>query len=219
MGGVSHVPTPFAQSLEALRTYTERHVCRPNEEVLTNWSGVSYHAAARNALARDTLGQFTCFLDTDQTFKPTILGDLWRMMQRQEWDVATGVYFQKGAPHMPLMYRKRDDDEGSFEMISGFPKDRPFIIAGAGAGCLLVRNTVFDTIREQMGEGPFDIIPPYSEDLSFCRRLDQLGIELWCDPFVRTNHLRAAEVTEDDHEQAAAGMEVVRHPAMALEVP
>lgn len=218
MGGLQSLPTPFAQSLERLRTYTERYVALPNEDVRTNWAGHSYHASARNALAGDErLGEWTLMLDTDQQFPPDLLGNLLRTLREHSMDVLTGVYHQKAPPHLPLLYRARRD--GSFQILSDFPREQPFRIAAAGAGCLLVRNEVFERIEAELGEGPFDIRPPYSEDLSFCRRLQDLEIEIWCEPRVTTEHLRLVGVTAEDHREATGGLEVVRYPAVAMEVP
>ncbi len=219
MGGIETVPSSFCRSLEQLRTYTERHVTLSNEEVITTWASNTYHVSARNELASKRMGEFTLMLDTDQVFRPSLLGDLWRTMKEHNLDVVTGVYYQKRAPHMPLLYRLRDDEDETFQILSDFPRDMPFQVAAAGAGCLLIRNEVFVRIERKFKQGPFDIINPYSEDLSFFRRLKDLGIETWCDPRVTTRHLRTVEVTDEDHHKAAAGMAVERYPAVALEVP
>lgn len=218
MGGIETVPTSFCRSLERLRTYTERHVTLSNEEVLTTWASNSYHVSARNELASKRMGEFTLMLDTDQVFRPSTLGDLWRTMREHNMLVLTGVYYQKQAPFMPLLYRMREDEDQTFQMLTDFPRDMPFRVAAAGAGCLLIRNEVLARIERELGEGPFDIRHPFSEDLSFFRRLMDLEIEVWCDPRVATRHLRTVEVTDEDHRDATGGMQVKRYPAVALEV-
>lgn len=216
MAGVPSVPTPFAMSLARMVVYNERWVAPPNADIRYVPAGHSYHASARNSLANQRQGEWTLMLDTDQEFAPDTLGSLLRTMNAHEMDVVTGVYYQKGPPHMPLVYRARE--EGGFQILSEFPDDKPFRVAAAGAGCLLIRNTVFDRIEAAGDEGPFSIRPPLSEDLSFFDRLLELDIEVWCDPRVQTGHLQSVAITAEDHRRAVGGMETIRYPAVALEV-
>lgn len=217
MSGTHFVHTEFMLALMRMAIYNERYVALPTDDILYHGVPFSYHVAARNELANQREGEWTFFLDTDQRFDPDVLCRLHHTMDKHTIDVVTGVYYQRGEPHLPVIYRARDD--GTFQIISRFPDDRPFVVVAAGAGCLLVRNTVFDRIEAELGESPFDIRHPLSEDLSFFKRLQELKVEVWCDPRVEAEHLRIVGVTANDHARAVATLPQDEHPVVIIEVP
>ena len=78
-----------------------------------------------------------------------------------------------------------------------FPSHDPN--ASAGAGCLLVRKSVYDRCKKELKENPFDITHPYGEDHSFFLRLKRLGIQAYCDPLITLNHLRYDPISMDSY--------------------
>ena len=215
MGGVPAVYTEFAWALMQFAQLNERFVQGPTEEILYLLTRQSYHASARNELAARMEGDWLFMLDTDQTFAPSVLQRLLRPFQEHDLDIITGLYYQKGPPYLPVLFRwllpqpltpspaGRGGRDGGAQFISGFNDDTLLKVDAAGAGCLLVRRRVFDRIALELGEEPFTPFDGYSEDLSFFKRCQRLGIEAWCHPAVEMEHLRTAAVTRQDHNQAA----------------
>lgn len=71
----------------------------------------------------------------------------------------------------------------------------PIKVAATGTGCLLVSRDAAEKVRSQFGNSWFDQVRYntrakmwLSEDLSFCYRLATVGISIYIDPKVKTNH-------------------------------
>lgn len=204
MGGVPFVHTPFARFLADLIQYNAHYLCQPNEQVRYVWADVSYHVSARNSLVLKSMGDWILMLDCDQVADPDVLVRLLNSMESIGCDVLTAAYFFKTEPHLPIIY-KWDEDQGGLRSIAKMP-DGPFRIDGCGGGCLLVKTPVYDLLRED-GGGPFDVIAPYSEDLSFAVRCRQHEIEMWCDPRIESRHLSLQQVGTACYRNSVIGIE------------
>jgi GT2 family glycosyltransferase len=75
----------------------------------------------------------------------------------------------------------------------------PLQVAGTGTGCLLISRLAAEKVRGQYGDTWFDQVRYntkrklwLSEDLSFCYRLATVGIPIFVDPQVKTNHQKIA---------------------------
>jgi GT2 family glycosyltransferase len=192
MSGIHSLPTPFVKCLVDMVAYNNEYLLQENEQIYYNFANVSYHSMARNRLASEIRGSWILMLDTDQTFPSDMLARLLWIADQYELDVLTGLYHQKSEPYNPVIYLLNDKDR--FEYIVGWNKDKAIIpIDSAGGGCLLIRNHILKTM---FGKGmlPFSEIEGNSEDHSFFRKLKALGIQAYCAPDVRVNHLRWSEV-------------------------
>lgn len=199
MGGLLSVPTDFCMSLARMVQYNTEYLCQSGEYIHLDVAGTSYHAWARNGLADRMLGEFLLMLDTDQIFEPDLLCRLLSLMNQSDIDVLTGIYRYKVPPYYPVIYHW--DQKIGYRIISSWDKDAELFEVGcAGAGCLLVRGKVFERIRKELCEAPFDPIVPYSEDFSFFRRLRSLAIKAWCAPAIQTGHLVNQPVTVQQNE-------------------
>lgn len=191
MGGVMSLPELFVWSWTQMLQYNAIYAMQPNADIFYTRATVSYHSMARNSLADSMRGDWLLMLDTDIAFDPDLLARMLFLFESEKLDVLSGLYLHKGHPHPPVLYTWSKDGE-QLEHLGDWdkPEGRYLIpIASAGAGCLLVRRSVFERIREELKESPFDIIHPYGEDHSFFRRLKKLGIQAYCDPSVEVNHL------------------------------
>lgn len=78
-------------------------------------------------------------------------------------------------------------------------------VAGTGTGCLLVSRRALELVRNEFGDCWFDQVSypqrgerkpmRISEDLSFCYRLGVVGIGVYIDLDVRTNHMKTLWVS------------------------
>lgn len=204
MGGVMAVPEPFAWSWGQMVQYNAEYLCEPNECVHYCRATISIHSAARNSIVQQFKGDWLLMLDTDHVFDPDIAARMVFKMNKYHMDVLSGIYHYKSPPYAPVLYTWAEDGE-RMQILGDWERpDPPYFIpvAAAGAGCLMVRRSVFQCIKEELKEEPFDITPPFGEDMSFFRRLKKLGIQAYCDPALECNHLRLHPVSSKDYNPA-----------------
>lgn len=162
-------------------------------------------AANRNKVAADFLstdGEWLFMVDTDMGFAPDTVDRLVAAADPKARPVVGGLCFGVNriaeAPFhgerfrvRPTVYEWDDGDEPGFRPVLDYPRDRLVRVDGTGAACLLVHRGVLERLRS-IGDGWFDPISlgghRFSEDLSFCLRLRELGIPLHVDTGVKTTH-------------------------------
>ena len=190
------MPTPFLWAWTQFLQYNGKHL-GPIHYINTS---SSFHAKARNQIVEETKGDWVLMLDTDQTFGPDILHRMLIRMEKDDLDVLTGMYQFKQPPHSPVLFKWNGDATIRLQEYQAHAYDQfhYFPVECAGAGCLLVKDRVFERILKELKENPFDIITPLGEDFSFFKRLQRLGIESWCDPAITCEHLTWRGVTRND---------------------
>jgi len=201
MGGVISVPEAFCNSWGKLVQWNSEYFCEGNETLLYDRVGVSYHAYARNCLVEKMKGDFLLMLDTDIVFDPDLLGRMINCMNKHKIDVLAGLYCYKAPPHSPVLYHWNKESE-AFQPIGDWDKTAEiFEVGSSGAGCLLVKKSVYQRIKDELNEGPFDIINPWSEDHSFFRRLTKLGIKAYCNPNIYVSHISLKPIGLEDYDK------------------
>ena len=203
LGGVWATPEAFTWSWSQMIAFNFDYVCKPNETIHYIRAPVSDHGPARNWIVSHAKGDWVLMLDTDHSFEPDLCARMLHRINTFSIDVLTGLYRQKEPPYGPMIYRLPDkSDDGrkdGFQVISAWDSKAQLIpVDSAGAGCLMVRRSVFHRIRDELHEKPFDRLEDLSEDHSFFVRLKRLGIEAWCDTRIECWHLRAQRVTDGE---------------------
>lgn len=200
LGGLASLLEPFCWSWGQMCVYNGEYLAGPGEYVHTYRARVSDHAVARNAIVDHFLGDWLVMLDTDHEFEPDLVARLLNAANQYGLDVLSGLYMFKTPPHYPLAFEwlpNADDDGEHLQQIIGWNVGAGFLEVGsAGGGCLFVRRSVFDRIRDELGELPFEHIAPFSEDHSFFLRLRRLGIPAFVATHIESNHLAVRRVTE-----------------------
>ena len=85
-----------------------------------------------------------------------------------------------------------------------FEPEKPFRVRGMGTGLMLIKREVFKKMKESYPElnythydrkmfSYFEMTKAkngnlLSEDLSFCSRVDEMGMEMWVYPWAKTTH-------------------------------
>lgn len=188
LGGIFAIHEPFVHSWGNLIQYNNEYVIEPGQMIHYDRSTISYHAFARNSLVERMFGDFILFLDQDHQYEPDLLARMLHRLEKYKIDVLTGLYLYRQKPHAPLLYKWNGTN--GYEIIGKWDQSlKIFEVQSSGGGCLLVRKSVFDRIKNELGEQPFDIEHPYSEDHSFFNRLRKLGIKAYCDPRIECHHL------------------------------
>ena len=165
---------------------------------------------ARNTLAKQAVNEGydrVLWLDSDMDFRPDLLKQLSEDMDEGR-ELVSGLYFKRKAPVKPVIYKdigmlKNENDDGMTPVAipyDDYPEDSIFSIAGCGFGGCLVSVDLIKRIGEKYGL-PFSPIMGFGEDLSFCIRATELGVELFCDSRVKMGHVGLGTITEETYKQ------------------
>lgn len=188
LGGIMSLPTPFVWSWGNMLLHTQS-MCRPGDYINPDCARHGLHDFARNELVSRMLGDWLLMLDTDTTFEADFAARLIATMHRNNVDVLTGIYSVKSPPYSPVLWMFNLENDMPERIGDWDWNSEIFPVGAAGGGCLLVRRRVFDRIRTELKEQPFDRIGVKGEDFSFFRRLQKLGIQAWCAWKVEMVHL------------------------------
>jgi hypothetical protein len=191
MGGTPFNHENFTWCWGELVKYTTMYFARRDEEVHIVKATASYHEAARNELVSKMMGDWLLMLDMDHEYEPDLVVRMLDRMNRANVDAVTGFYVKRNPPHLPLLYSRNksgNPNDPWQQLASWNPPNASAKVDGCGAGCLLVKRTVYERCIREFGP-PFSVEPPYSEDISFCRRLSKMGVQILCDPRIQYRHL------------------------------
>ncbi len=155
---------------------------------------------ARNRIVREALrtgAEYIWFLDADQPMfpgdplQPGRANDLDALLAHKR-DAVIPLSSRSGSPFLPLLFSQIQDD-GTYAAQRYLDVDDHGLIpvAAAGMAGLLIRTEIL----LKMGldgwfefKHPVDNADDYNEDLSFYKRLQNMGVQLYCDLNVRFGH-------------------------------
>ena len=163
---------------------------------------------ARNQLAKQAVTEGydrVLWLDSDMDFQPDLLKQLSADMDEGR-EFVTGLYFKRKAPVKPVIYKelgfyKDENVEGVTPVAvpyEDYPKDSVFPIAACGFGGCLVSVDLIKRVGDKFGL-PFSPVMGFGEDLSFCTRVSELGVEMYCDSMVKMGHVGLGTITEETY--------------------
>jgi len=156
---------------------------------------------SRNNLCKQALqidADYVLFLDSDMVFEPDLLE---RMMKHMEdgKDIVTGLYFRRGSPFTPVIFKEFIPGEGKDETVvkgyEDYPAGEIFEVAACGGGALMISKKVLVDVALNYHTW-FDPIFHAGEDMSFCWRARELGYKIWCDSTIPLGHVGQMIVTE-----------------------
>lgn len=204
MLGVPFVHAEFCWSLAQMIQYSNEYICKHGEIIHLVKPTLTYHAAARNDIVRNMLGDWILMLDCDHSFAPDMLARLLYLSNSfkvagVDVDVLSAIYFYRMPPHGPLLYHWNDKHTGFVQLVNWDEHARIMEIDSAGGGSLFIRRSVIERMYNELKEEPFSIIPPFSEDHSFFVRLEKLGIKAWAAPGIQSHHLLTKPLGVDDY--------------------
>lgn len=151
--------------------------------------------SAREQIANKAINEgytHVLWLDSDMVFGEDILDDLMFCGKQ----IVSGIYHTRKKGYISVIFKSIDPDK--FEWFEEYPNE-PFRIAGCGFGCVLTDTEVLRSVQQKFGMCFFPI-PRQGEDLAFCKRAQDLGFELWCDPTVVCGHIGHIAIYPEDHE-------------------
>lgn len=161
---------------------------------------------ARNNLAAQAINEGydrILWLDSDMVFKPDLLVKLARDMDEGR-EYVSAIYFKRKPPFTPTFYKdliySHDKEKNELNITLNsymdYPKDTIFPIAGSGMAGTLMAVDLIKKVGAAFGH-PFSPMLGMGEDISFCWRVQQLGVEMYCDSRVKMGHVGLATFNED----------------------
>lgn len=142
------------------------------------------------------------WLDSDMVFEPDILLKL----QAHDLEMVTGIYVKRYQPTEPVLYKtinvpklnkKTGTLEKNIKSYTDYPQNKLFRVAGCGFGCVLTKTSLLKKVWDEFGPA-FNPLPWAGEDISFCYRVKQLGLPIFCDSSVSCGHIGKKIFTEAD---------------------
>ena len=158
---------------------------------------------SRNKLAGYAMemeADYILWLDSDMVFQPDTLERMIQTLdEHKEIDILSGLYFRRGQPFTPVLYKKLETDaEGNtvWEDYIDFPEGL-FEVAGCGFGCVLMRtDCLLDIAAKENGGMWFTPLRDCGEDCAFCIRARENGYRIFCDSSIDLGHMAYTPVTK-----------------------
>lgn len=161
---------------------------------------------ARNKLAQAALFEGfdrIAWFDSDMTFAPDTLTRLSARMD-QGAEFVTGLYFTRKPQYKPVIYSeigtRTDEHKQVIPYATNFvdyPRNSYFEIAGAGfGGCMMTTELLTKIAKFGL---PFSPVHGFGEDLSFCLKVAQVGVKMWCDSSIKLGHMAHVEINEGNY--------------------
>lgn len=193
---------------------TSQRIIREGGKELRGVVGTMGVASGRNKIVRDFLdntdGEWLFMVDTDMGFaddtvdrlvqaadpvSAPVVGALCFAIKRQ----ARGPFYAERFRIAPTLYTWHElADEVGFRPMLDYPRDQLVLTSGTGAACLLMHRDALAKVRAQFGDAWFEPITHptgdkgrprgFSEDLSFCIRLQAVDLPVHVDTSVKTCH-------------------------------
>ena len=187
------IPHQFASSLLNLR--------KTNDTAYAFQSGSLIYDSRNNFVVNAIEKGYDriLWLDSDMKFEPDTLERLNKHLD-DGCEFVAGLFFKRRIPTTPVIYKRLDyitdgTVRASVESMTDYPQDQLFRIAGCGFGVVMTTVDLCRRVWDRFGP-PFNPLPNMGEDFSFCWRVTQLGVPMWCDSSVKCGHIGIYEYGE-----------------------
>lgn len=143
-------------------------------------------------------GEYThvLWLDADMVFEP----DIFEKLLNDKKDMVCGLF------------RSRHDNRRAYALFSSlYPAVRYealesnpellndiFMVDGCGFGCVLTTVDLLVQVLNANNNTCFMPTRAFGEDLAFCERVRNLGIDIYCDPAVEVGHIGHGIINADN---------------------
>lgn len=178
---------------------------------------------ARNWICAEFLEKATAdwllFIDADMTFERTLLQDLLENASMVKAPVVGGLCFGvEDSTLFPTLYGVAQGWEGEagYHTIrfDEYPPNTMMRVAATGAACLLIHRSVLDKVRDAQKAAGNTAYPwfqetifngyPCGEDVTFCHRVNSLGLPVYVDTGVALGHAKTYVLTEQMYREQRA---------------
>lgn len=188
-------------SSDHLISYDQLYKTGVRHEVKTKKTLV-YHArnqAVRiflNAVPRD---DYLVFFDDDMLFP----ADTLQKLVSHGLPVVGGLYFMKDVPFEPVMFRYKSrllvpsalyGETGFYNIVATWEPNSLIEVDGIGCGCMAIQRKVLEIL-----EYPWFNHAEGTEDLFFCRKVQQAGFKIHMDTSVICGHCTSMAISIDNY--------------------
>lgn len=155
------------------------------------------------ARALNTDADRMLWLDSDLDFEPDLMQRLSDDLD-SGLDIVSGLYFKRRPPYSPVIYKECElkTFEGLYAPTAStyddYPKDEIFPVAACGFGCVMMSMNAVRKIVQKNGSLLFMPTAGFGEDLSFCMRARDAGVQIYCDSSVKLGHVGYKTYTEEE---------------------
>ena len=116
-------------------------------------------------------------------------------------DYVAALAFKRVTPTEPVVYdsmSELDDMPGMYgvHVYRQYPPDQIFEVAATGFGCVMTSTRLLKAVWDKFGP-PFSYVANLGEDMSFCWKVGQLGIPMWCDSRIKVGHIGEVVFNEE----------------------
>ena len=203
-------PPDFVESYLKARTYFQHKMV--NHELVEFFPKFTPNVAALRSLCagymvdgfKDYTADTSIWLDIDQTLPHDILV---KLLSHKE-PVVLGMYFLKGTPFSPVVYRRAYYDRVKKVWINkpvvDYPQKELFEVDNAGMGCAKIDREVFLKLKppyfhyrqhsmlESTEHAAMMVkhkIENNTEDFPFWDQVKEVGYKIWVDPTIKIGHI------------------------------
>lgn len=188
---MEQVAAEFAQSLATLNKCGECAV----SFIIGSLIYDSRNKLVKQALAAEA--DVIVFFDSDMVFSSDTLERLVKHIEDGK-QVVSGLYFKRRPPYTPVLYKSLEAN-GKAEDFVDYPVNSVFKVEGCGFGCVAITTEALYKMALCCNNW-FEPLEHYGEDLSFCYRAKQCGIEIYCDSSIKLGHVGHAVITEEAYQ-------------------
>ena len=195
---MAQVPIEFCESLVMLE--------KP-DNMITKFArqAGSLVYTSRNSLALRAMQEeadYVMWFDSDMSFQPDTLVRMLEILEKNDLDMLSCLYFRRVRPYSPVLFDQLDIDETNdickFHEPESIP-DGLFEIAACGFGGVLMRADVLFDVQGRFGN-MFAPMGNNGEDVAFCWRARQCGNRIWCDSSLVFGHIGSIAVDRNFYE-------------------
>lgn len=191
------VHTAFVQSLLGMR----------REECMIAIARSSLVYDARNLLSQKAIDEGydrILWLDSDMVFHQDLFYRLTEDLNNG-YPIVCGIYFTRKGDVKPVLYSETgyealNNGTGQYKtyskVIEDYPKDDIFEVNAIGFAAVMMEVSILKDVFARYG-APFFPTPGFGEDLSFCRRLNEMGVRMFCDSRIKVGHIAQYTVDEE----------------------
>ena len=194
---MDNLPVGFAESILNLHKPGEVKVCFKANSLVYDSRNLLSLTAMENNFDR------VLWLDSDMILPADAMEILTSDMDGG-MEMVTGLYVRRKTPVTPVIYDHLDqparNENGKLvsqlHAMEEYPRDDLFRVEACGFGCVMTSVKLLKAVWDKFGPA-FAPYPWAGEDISFCYRVKQLGIPVWCDSKVSCGHVGTFVYTED----------------------
>ena len=132
------------------------------------------------------------WIDSDMVFDGHIYEDL-KMVNK---DIVCGWFISRHYPYVSCLF----SSISPVERINEVP-DEAFRVKACGFGCVLMKTVVLERVMNAHGGKCFIPDQKLGEDIAFCKRADDCGFEIWCEPTARVGHVGPVTIWPEDQKR------------------